>query len=338
VAEKKLRPVTIAGIGSYVPEREVTNQELIDTYNLATTDEWIREKIGIVTRRYAAPDEQTSDLCVKAAQRAMDMAGVGPDDIGGIMLALGIGDVRSPNTACIVQRKLGAFNAWAMDANTACMGFVFSCDIGAKFVADGSCDAFLAIGGDIGSRTKVSPRDRTVGVIFGDSAGAAVIRPCKEGEGFLSFYSKSDGRGADDIGMRAGGSEMPLTPENVAEGKHFIHMDGPKVWNGAMHGMPDAIFNALEKAGMTKDDVDFVVTHQANLRMIQAIMKKVGLPMEMTHTTVQKYGNTSSGTIGTALDEAVRLGKVKPGDTVVLAGIGAGYTWGGCVIRWTCSP
>ena len=140
------------------------------------------------------------------------------------------------------------------------------------------------------------------------------------------------------IGMRAGGSEMPLTPENVKEGKHFIHMDGPKVWENAIAGMDDAIKNAIRLAGMTGDDIDFVVTHQANLRMIEVIMKNAGKPMDKTHTTVQKYGNTSSGTIGTALDEAVRMGKVKPGDNVALAGIGAGYTWGGTVIRWTCSP
>jgi 3-oxoacyl-[acyl-carrier-protein] synthase-3 len=338
MAEKKLRPVTIAGIGSYAPERVVTNQELIDKYNIPTSDQWIREKLGIVERRYAAPDEQTSDLAVKASLRAMEMAGVTPDDIGGIILALGFGDVRSPSTACIVQKKLGAFNAWGMDANTACMGFIWACEVGSKFVADGSCDTFLAIGADIASRTKFDPRDRTLGLLFGDGAGAAVLKPCQEGEGFQSFFTLSDGRGADAIGVRAGGSEMPLTPEVLEQGHHLLHQDGKTVWQYATRCMSQAILESVKRAGLTVDQVDFLVTHQANMRLIEAIMGKVGITGTKSYTTVQKYGNTSSGTIGTALDEAYRAGKLKPGDKVVLAGIGAGFTWSGTVINWTLPP
>jgi len=335
VSERTLRPVTIAGVGSAPPERVVTNQELIDTYNIETTDEWIQKKLGIKERRYAGPDEQTSDLAVRAAEKAMEMAGVTADQIGGIILALGYGDVRSPSTACIVQRKLGAFNAWAMDANTACMGFIWACEVGAKFVADGSTDVFLAIGADIASRTKVSPYDRTLGILFGDGAGAAILKPCDSGQGFQSFYTKSDGRGVETIGVVAGGSVMPLTPENVAAGKHFLFMDGPGVWKWATRVMPEALREAVKGAGLTFADIDFVVTHQANQRLIENILETVGVPTEKTYTTVHKYGNTSSASIGTALDEAVRAGKIKPGDTVAMAGIGAGFTWAGTVINWT---
>jgi len=338
MAKKTLRPVTIAGLGSYAPERVVTNQELIDKYNIATSDKWIREKLGIVERRYAAPDEQTSDLAVKASLKAMEMAGVTPDDIGGIILALGYGDVRSPSTACRVQEKLGAFNSWAMDANTACMGFIWACEVGSKFVADGSCDAFLAIGADLASRTKFDPHDRTLGILFGDGAGAAVLKPCREGEGFLSFFTLSDGRGFDAIGARAGGSVMPLTPEALEQGHHLLHQDGRTVWKYAMRGMTQSIREAVKRAGLTIDQVDFLVTHQANMRLIESIMNEVGIPGTKSYTTVQKYGNTSSGTVGTALDEAYRAGKFKPGDKVALAGIGAGFTWSGTVINWTLSP
>jgi 3-oxoacyl-[acyl-carrier-protein] synthase-3 len=338
MAEKKLRPVTIAGIGSYAPERVVTNQELIDKYDIPTSDQWIREKLGIVERRYAAPDEQTSDLAVKASLKAMEMAGVTPDDIGGIILALGFGDVRSPSTACIVQKKLGAFNSWAMDANTACMGFIWACEVGSKFVADGSCDAFLAIGADLASRTKFDPRDRTLGLLFGDGAGAAVLQPCQEGEGFQSFFTLSDGRGAEAIGVRAGGSEVPLTPEALEQGHHLLHQDGKSVWKYAMRGMSQSILEAVKRAGLTVDQVDFLVTHQANMRLIEAIMGSVGISGTKSYTTVQKYGNTSSGTVGTALDESYRAGKLKAGDNVVLAGIGAGFTWSGTVINWTLPP
>jgi len=334
-SQRILRPVTIAGIGSNPPERVVTNQELIDAYGLDTTDEWIQRKLGIVERRYAGPDEQTSDLAVKASLKAMEMAGVTADQIGGIILALGYGDVRSPSTACIVQRKLGAFNSWAMDANTACMGFLWACEVGAKFVADGSTDVFLAIGADLASRTKVSPRDRTLGILFGDGAGAAILKPCDEGTGFQSFYTKSDGRGVETIGVLAGGSVMPLTPENVAEGRHFLYMDGPDVWKWALRVMPESLREAVKGAGLTFADVDFVVTHQANQRMIEAILKDVEVPVSKTYMCVSRYGNTSAGSIGTALDEAVRHGKIQPGMNVAMAGIGAGFTWSGCVIRWT---
>ncbi|NOZ87404.1 MAG: ketoacyl-ACP synthase III [Deltaproteobacteria bacterium] len=331
----KLRPVTIAGVGSYSPERVVTNQELIDSYNLKTSDEWIRRKLGIEERRYAAPDEQTSDLAVKASLKAMDMAGVRPGDIGGIILALGYGDVRSPSTACIVQRKLGAFNSWAMDANTACMGFLWACEVGAKFVADGSCDVFLAIGADLASRTKFDPRDRTLGVLFGDGAGAAILKPCKQGDGFQSFYTRSDGRGVETIGVLAGGSMLPLTPDALESKQHLLYMDGKGVWNWAVEKMPEALGEAIKSAGLEKDDIDFVVTHQANLSLIRAILEKAGIPEKKTHTTVHKYGNTSSASIGTVLDEAYRAGKIKRGDLVAMAGIGAGFTWSGSVIRWT---
>ena len=165
--------------------------------------------------------------------------------------------------------------------------------------------------------------------------GAAILRPCEDGQGFQSFYCKSDGRGADTIGVIAGGSVMPLTPENVAEGKHFLYMDGPEVWKWALRVMPESLREAISRAGLTIGDIDFVVTHQANQRMIEAILKVLEVPVEKTYMCVNKYGNTSSGSIGTALDEAVRAGKIKPGMNVAMAGIGAGFTWAGTVLKWT---
>ncbi|MBI5528033.1 MAG: ketoacyl-ACP synthase III [Deltaproteobacteria bacterium] len=333
----KTVPVAVAGIGGAVPARRVTTRELIDTYKLETTEDWVHEKLGIDERRYASPDVQTSDLAAAAALKAIEMAGIDPLDIGGISVMLGYGDVRAPATACYVQRKIGAWNAFAVDVDCACSGFIIGCEMGRRFVQDGSMKAFLAIGADVGSRTKVDPHDRTLGMIFGDAAAAAVLTRCDEGEGILSGYIRSDGRAAEIIGVKAGGSVMPISHEAVKEGHHLIKMDGPGVWNMATRGMPEAIREACGRLGIKPQHLDFLVTHQANLRLIEAVMKLFDLPMGLTHTTVQKFGNTSAASVGVTLADAFFEGKVKKGDLVCLAGVGAGFTWAADVIRWSIS-
>lgn len=335
---KTLRPVTISGIGYAVGEEIWTNQQVIERFGNDTTDEWVQKKLGIKSRAWAKPETQTSDLAARAARQALEMAGVKPEELGGILGALGIGDVRSPATACYLQHKLGAVNAWATDANTACAGWVLMAEIGRRFVADGTMDAFLAFGADIASRTKVDPSDRTLGLIFGDAAGAAVITPCKEGEGFITGYAKSDGSQTEVIGVEAGGSRVPLDEEAVRQKKHWTKMDGAGVWRNGIRGITDSINTACKQAGITPHDLDMIITHQANMRLIEAVMESANLPMDRTYTTVQKYGNSSSASPITTLAEAVMVGKVKPGMLVCIAGVGAGFLWGATILRWTCGP
>ncbi|MCG3172748.1 MAG: 3-oxoacyl-[acyl-carrier-protein] synthase 3 [Myxococcota bacterium] len=329
-----LRPVKIGGTGYYVPEKVVTNQELIDRYKMDTTDEWIRAKLGMVERRHARLDQQTSDLSVIAARQAMETAGVKPEQIGGLICALGYGDRRAPATACIIQEKLGTKNAFAVDVMGACAGFIVGVEMGRHMVAQGWTDAFLVIGADIASRYKVDNSDRLMGVLFGDGAGAAVLVPGDENHRILGGYLRSDGSGAQIMGIATGGSECETTYASVDRGDHFLKMDGKGVWNYAMRGFPDAVRGALKAAGRTPAEIDFVITHQANLNLIKEILKELGFSLDKTFTTVEKYANTSSASAAITLAEAVEKGFIREGMTILVAALGAGFTWGAQVIRW----
>jgi 3-oxoacyl-[acyl-carrier-protein] synthase-3 len=324
---------TILGTGHAAPEAVVTNEDLVSR-GVDTTDAWIQERLGIRERRHAHPDEQTSDLCVAAAQAALKEAGLAPEDLSVIMVALGNGDIGSPATACIVQEKLGAKGAWAYDLRAACAGFLVGLKTAAALAAAEGGYA-LVIGADVASRTKINWKDRTLPAIFGDGAGAAIVGPSPDPErGIVASTIHSDGALAGIVGVRAGGSVMPLDQAVVEAGHHLVHMEGRKVWDHAVKVMPEVIHEAIEKAGLNVDDVDFIVTHQANKRLLEEILKRAKIPVEKTHTTVEHYGNTLAASLAMTLDEAVGLGKIQKGMTVVLAAVGAGMTWGAMVVRW----
>lgn len=328
-----VRRAHILGTGRHLPTRVVTNADI--AARVATTDEWIRKHLGIVERRFAADDEQTSDLAAAASRRALASARTEAPELQAIIVALGNGDVTSPATACYVQEKLGAFQALAFDVRAACAGFTVALDLAKDMIESGAKERVLVIGADIASRTKIDWRDRTTPAIFADGAGAAVVGPSPSPErGFLSARLASDGRGKDVVVMKGGGSLSPFSAETLEQGEQFVQMDGKGVWDWATRELPAVIRAALGAAGLTVADVDLLVTHQASLRLLQAVMAELGLGDDKVHTTIERYGNTLSASLPITLDEAVERGKVKPGSVVVLAAIGAGMTWGAHVLRW----
>jgi 3-oxoacyl-[acyl-carrier-protein] synthase-3 len=327
------RPVGIAGTGSCLPDIVVTNADL--AAELPTSDAWIRSHTGIGERRIAPPDVQTSDLATAAARNALQMAGLEPADVDAIFIAIGTGDHLSPPTADVVQVKLGCPRAFCVDIRQACAAFVTTTVLASKFVADGSADTVLVIGAELCSRTKVAPDDRTGRAIFGDGAGAVVLRPAAPGSGILSTYLRSDGTGWDAVGVFCGGSVRPFTPERVAAHEHCIKMDGRRVWEFVGHAFPDAVRQVLARAGLGLADVDVIVPHQANLLGIEAGMDALGLPRDRAFTNIHKYGNTIEASVPIALDEAVRTGRIRPGQLVVLAAFGAGWNWSSIAVRWS---
>lgn len=329
---KQLRAVGIAGTGSYLPDIVVTNQDL--ERELETTDEWIRSHTGIVERRHAPLDVQTSDMATEAARRALDAAGLRPDQVDGILVGIGTGDHVSPPTANMVQRKLGCPNAFCLDLRQACAASVTAMIMGSKLIADGGYDTILAIGAEMVSRTKLAPDDRTGRAIFGDGAGAAVLRPTSADRGILATYMAADSSGWDAVGIYGGGSEKPLSPQTLAEHAHCIRMDGRRVWDFVGRAFPDAVRQVVARAGLSLEDVDVVVPHQANLFGIREAMRILDMPMEKAFTNLEKVGNTIEASVPIALDEAVRTGRIKSGDLVVLCAFGAGWNWCSLLARW----
>lgn len=327
-----LRPVGIVGTGYYVPEVIVTNADL--ERELPTTDEWIRSHTGIEERRIAAPDQQTSDMAVIAAQRALDAAGVKAKDVDGIVMAIGTGDHFSPPTANIVQHKLGCPNAFCVDIRQACAASIISTVMAAKFVADGSAKTVLMIAAELASRTKIAPDDRTGRAIFADGAGAYVLQTVPEGYGILGDYLRSDGSGHDAVGVYGGGSVSPLTPESVANNEHCIYMQGRRVWDFVTMAFPDCVHGILNKTGHKLQEVDLFVPHQANLLGIHAGMDILELPHDKAYTVLEKYGNAIEAGVPIALSHAVAHGRVKKDDMVLLAAFGAGLNWGSLLLRW----
>lgn len=327
------RRAHILGTGRRLPERVVTNADI--AARVATTDEWIKKHLGIVERRFASDDEQTSDLAAAAAAKALVAARVGAADVEAIIVALGNGDVTSPATACYVQEKLAAFNAVAFDIRAACAGFTVGLDLAKDMIESGARRHVLVIGADIASRTKIDWRDRTTPAIFADGAGAALVGPSPSPErGFLAARLCSDGRGKDVVVMRGGGSIAPFTAGTLERGDQYVTMDGKGVWEWATRELPAVIRATLAAAGLSIADVDLLITHQASLRLLQAVMVDLGLGEDKVHTTIERYGNTLSASLPITLDEAIERGKVEQGDVVVLAAIGAGMTWGAHVLRW----
>ncbi len=324
------QPVGILGLGYYVPQKVLTNADLEKTVD--TSDEWIRTRTGIAQRRIAAEGENTSDLSVKAAQAALADAKLQAADLDLIVVATMTPDMPCPATACIVQAKLDAPQAAALDVAAACSGFVYGLVMGQQFVVSGTYRRVLVVGAEVLSRV-VDWTDRSTCVLFGDGAGAAVIGPTARGQ-ILSTYLGSDGRQADLLKVPAGGVAQPASAESVKARAHFLKMNGTEVFKHAVRQMAEAALRAIERAGVKPEQIACVVPHQANIRIIQAVVERAGIPLEKVFLNVERYGNMSAASTIVALCEAVREGKIKQGDYALLVAFGAGLTWGACVIRW----
>jgi 3-oxoacyl-[acyl-carrier-protein] synthase-3 len=328
---KTNRAAGILATGRYVPEKVLTNADLEKMVD--TSDEWIVTRTGIKERRIAREDETSSDMALAAARQALDKAGIAAEQLDLIIIATVTPDMFFPSTACIVQEKLGAKRAAAFDLSAACSGFLYGTSVAAQFIANGLYRYALVIGVESLSKI-VDWTDRSTCVLFGDGAGAAVMGPVEDGKGFLSFDLGADGSGAELLKLEAGGSRIPVSKVKPGSPQNYIHMAGGEVFKFAVRAMNNASDQALLKAGITKEDVDFLVPHQANLRIIDSAVKRFGLPYDKVVVNLNRYGNMSSASIPVALDEAVSEGRIKEGDTLVLVGFGGGLTWGASVLKW----
>lgn len=322
----------IAGMGMDVPTRVVTNKDLEAVVD--TTDEWIFTRTGIRERRIVADGQSTGDLAVQACRDALRSANITIDDIEMIVLSTCTGDTNMlPATATYVQAALGASHIPSFDISAACSGFVYGLDIAHQFIATGRCRRILVVGAEAMSRV-VDWSDRASCVLFGDGAGAAVLERCSPGQGILATKIAANGSGGCLLQVPAGGAREPLTAETVGTNRQFLHMDGKAVYAFAVEIMGEAALAALEAAGIAPSDIDLLVPHQANIRIIKSAADRMGLPLEKVFINVDRYGNTSAASIPIALTEAVRMGRLKDGDLVVTVGFGAGLTWGANVMRW----
>lgn len=299
--------------------------------------DWIVEKLGIRERRIAALDEQTSDLAVKAAQRAIEMAGIDVKDLDGVICSVGSGDVPVPATACFIQDKLGiaAHKGFAFDIKMACAGAVGGTMLARGLIESGIAEHILVVGTQIISRTTLDWSDRSIAPIFGDGAGAVIMSPAPEAEqGILQSKLRTDGSLTGIVGQTVGGTQEWYSKEALDEGRVKLEMDGRAVWDCAVRELPEIIREVVKAGGHTLDDVDFVVAHQANKRLLSHVLELTGIPLSKTYTNIEHYGNTVAASAFVALDECVRQGKVKRGDLIVMVAIGAGMIWGAHLIRW----
>lgn len=327
-----LRPAGILGIGSYAPERVLTNRDLEAI--VETNDEWIVTRTGISERRIAAPEETTADLAYHASMQALADAGLTGADLDLIVVATVTGDAPFPATASVLQERLGAKSAAAFNLSAACAGFIYALATGAQFIQTGTFRHVLVVGAETLSRI-TNWRDRTTCVLFGDGAGAAVLGPVEEGQGFLSFDLGSDGSGAEQLAVDPGGWGHPLTTGSEEALTHSIRMNGGEVFKFAVRVLDDSTRRSLAQAGLSIGDVDLLIPHQANVRIIDAAAKRLGLTEQSVFSNVQRYGNTSAASIPLALVEARNAGRIHEGDTLVLVGFGAGLSWASCVVKWT---
>jgi 3-oxoacyl-[acyl-carrier-protein] synthase-3 len=326
------RFVQIAGWGKYLPERIMSNDELATIVD--TSDEWIRARTGILERRIAAPEETTCSLSVNAARQALDRARVRAEDLDLIIVATCTPDYANmPATASLVQHALGAPRAGAVDLNAVCSGFMYALATGSQFVLTGAFRSVLVIGADVFTRI-LDWQDRSTCVLFGDGAGAVVLQPTDKPGGLVSFQLGSDGSGACSLYVPAGGSRRPPSAETVAEREHYVKMQGRDVFRFATMAVPESVQQALGSAGLTTDDIDLFIPHQANVRIIDNAARRLKLAPEAVFSNVAKYGNTSAASIPVALCEAVDDGLVTSGSTVVMSGFGSGLSWGTAVWKW----
>ncbi|ACK51418.1 3-oxoacyl-(acyl-carrier-protein) synthase III [Methylocella silvestris BL2] len=322
----------ILGTGAYAPKRVLTNRDLEEM--VATTDEWIASRTGIKERRIAAEGEDTSDMAVVAARHALAMAGCRAEDLDMIIVGTISADMPLPSCAVLVQAKLGATRAFAFDISAACSGSLFALSIADRFIETGAARRVLVIGAELLSRL-VDWSDRNTCVLFGDAAGAMVLGPTSDpARGLLSFHLHTDGTAADILNIPGGGSRHPQSAEVLAANMHKVHMNGREIYKYAVRVLPAAIQEALDANGLDVSAIDHVVSHQANARIVESVLERVGVPIEKCWLNLDRYGNTSSASLPISLDEANRAGRLKPGDLIAMMAIGAGMAWGSALMRW----
>ncbi len=323
--------VGILGTGSYVPDKILTNKELEKMVD--TSDEWIKTRTGIKERRILDNDKATSYMTTRAAQDAMKDAGVKPEEIDFIIVATITPDMGLPSTACITQRELGCKNSAAVDLEAACSGFLYGLSIAYSYIKSDLYKKILLIGADTMSKI-TDMTDRNTCVLFGDGAGAVVVGEVSSDKGIKAINLGADGNGAEFLMQPAGGSKMPASKETVEKRLHYVKMEGNGVFKFAVKIMNKASRDVIKKAGLELSDIDYLVPHQANIRIINAARKRLKLEKNKVYINLDKYGNMSSASIPVALDEAVKNNKIKNGDNVILVGFGGGLTWGSCLVKW----
>jgi len=326
-----VRNVKIIGTGSYVPELIYTN-EYLETI-VPTNAKWIEDNLGIKERRIALPEQATSDLASEAGLKAIDNAGLSPNDIELIIVATATPDRLAPSTAAIVQDKIKAYKAVAFDLAAVCSGFLFSISAASQFIATGIYNNALVIGADTFS--KITDWSRRNCVFFGDGAGAAVLTHTETDSGFLAFRLYTDGRGKWNFTIPGGGSEFPLSYENVDAGYRYFQMNGKAVYETAINVLPQAINQVLSDTGLSINDIDYMIPHQPSIKILKDTAKIIGLPFEKVMTNMDRYANTSGGTIPILLDEVNRAGKLKSGTIVLFAAVGSGWTYGASIMKWS---
>lgn len=328
----KLCNAGILGTGFYVPEKIMTNADLEKI--VETSDEWIVERTGIKERRIAEDNQPMSDLALRAAKEALADAGVAAEDLDLIIVATLTSDRIIPSTACMIQNLLGAKHAAAFDLSAACSGFAYAASVAAQFIETGAYKKALVIGAETLSKY-INWEDRNTCVLFGDGAGAAVLGQVEEGYGILSFDLGSDGSGGDAIQIPSSGSLMPVSKESIDQKLNLIHMNGRDVFKFAVKAMGKTVKNSLAKIDMPQEKIDWLVPHQANIRIIESAAKRLSMPMDKVIVNIHKYGNMSAACIPIALAEAAAAKRFKKGDIIALSGFGAGLTWASCIIRWS---
>jgi 3-oxoacyl-[acyl-carrier-protein] synthase-3 len=326
------RRAAISAVASYVPERIVTNAELAK--RLDTSDDWIVTRTGIRERRMGAPGETTSTMGAEAVRRLMTHRGLAPEEVDALIVATATPDMMFPATACLIQDQLGLRRAWGFDLSAACSGFLYAMTVGAQLVAAGAHERVIVVGADLMSSI-IDPLDRTTAVLFGDGAGAALLEPAESGYGLLDFYHRVDGSGRNDLLMPAGGSSLPASVATVAARQHFLKQNGKVVFKFAVTQMVGSVNILLQRNGLTASDIALVVPHQANQRILDAVAERLCLPHERVASVLARYGNTTGATLPLALDAALAEGKIKRGDLVVFAAVGAGFTAGATLVRWS---
>jgi 3-oxoacyl-[acyl-carrier-protein] synthase-3 len=321
----------ISGVAGYVPPKVLTNADLEKL--VETNDEWIRTRTGIRERHIAEKGMASSHLATEAAKVLLEKTKTDPSEIDLIIVASVTPDMFFPATACLVQDRLGAKRAWGFDLSAACSGFAYALTVGAQFVGSGAHRKVVVIGSDVMSSI-LDYKDRATCVLFGDGAGAVLLEPAKDGEGILDFSHDIDGSGGKYLYMPGGGSLHPSTHETIDKNMHVVHQDGSQVFKYAVRRMAELAGCLLERNGFTSDDLALVVPHQANLRIIRAMQERLGVDDSKVMVNIDKYGNTTGGTIPLGLRDAVEQGRLRKGDLVLLAAVGAGYTTGGLLMRW----
>lgn len=328
-----MKKIGILGTGSCLPERIIPNsyfEKIVDT-----TDEWIVARTGIQTRRMIQPGQGLSDLATRASEKALEMAGLPPERLDVIIVGTSTADMLSPSSACIIQHRLGARNAVAFDINAACPGFIYGLAVAQKFMQDGSYHHALVIGGEIISN-RIDFKDRATCVLFGDGAGAVVLgHSNSSGDGeIVDVQIQSDGKLWELIHVPGGGSRIPASLKMLEEGLQYLKMQGNEVFKYAVRIMVDSALKVMKSAGVTSNKIDWFIPHQANIRIMDTVAKRLRIPKEKMIITVHKYGNTSAASIPTALDEAVRSGKIQRGDLILTSSFGAGFTWGAALFKY----